>query len=134
MDLDQYPEICIADNDGIYGKWLNPLMKEYFDTQVIRTPVRCPWWNGKVERFNRSLKEEAFLNVIPISIDQIQRICLEYKRYYNHHRCHQGLGGETPARAKMIKTDRYKQEINYQKVVHLGGKITSFEPMFDITA
>ncbi len=83
LDLDTEPTLCISDNDGIYGTWLKTFLKESFQITLMKIPYRKPWYNGKVERFHKSLKLEALKFVVPISLAQLQRICWSYKDYYN---------------------------------------------------
>ena len=85
-----------------------------------------------MERFHLSLKSEAFRNVVPINIEQTQRICTEYKKYYTEadrigrvkHRPHQGISGKIPD--KLDK--KQKNRTTFVLYEHLDGKITSFEP------
>jgi len=125
MDFDSDGGICIADRDGIFGTWLKPLLKSYFEMDLIRIPYHRPWYNGKVERFHRSLKEEALIDIVPITLGQIRTICWQYKAYYNEHRCHQGMSGKVPKRLTVPKTSNF----SYSKCSHLNGKIVSFEPL-----
>ena len=80
--------------------------------------------NGVTERFHRSLKSEAFKNVIPIHLRQTQKIVREYQDYYNEFRPHQGLHGKIPKNSNQNP----KTEVHFQKSEHLGGKICSFDP------
>ncbi|WP_366522212.1 integrase core domain-containing protein [Rhodoferax sp.] len=34
----------------------------------------CPWLNGVVERFNRTLTEELLKHIIPISVQHLNRL------------------------------------------------------------
>ena len=85
---------------------------------------QSPSKNGRVERFHLSLKSEAFRNVVPINLEQAQRVCTEYKKYYNHHRPHQGIAGKIPGNSNQKQTKCTKFILHK----HLGGKITSFDP------
>ena len=94
--FDQFPDVIITDNDGIFGHWLEPTLRE-FGAKLLQNPVRCPWCNGKTERVHKSEKDEV-LRRIPIA-DEIH--CAEltalYRSHYNYARPHQGLGGEIPS-------------------------------------
>jgi hypothetical protein len=59
----QLPLGLIADNDGIFGKWLEPDFQRYFDMAVGRSPPGQPWCNRICERFHRSLKSEVLNRV-----------------------------------------------------------------------
>ncbi len=61
-----------------------------------RLPPRRPQWNGKVERFNRTLLEEwAYVRVY--RSEQPRTTALDrWLHLYNHHRAHTSLGGYPP--------------------------------------
>ena len=65
-----------------------------------------------------------------MNIQQAQRICAEYKKYYNHHRPLQGISGKIPESPEQKRKDR----IRFIRNEHLGGKITSFDPAAMATA
>ena len=83
-----------------------------------------------IERFHLSLKSEAFDNVIPINLQQTQRVCSGCRKYYNHYRPHQGISGKIPKRPFQI----LKNQTNFARNEHLGGKIISFDPDFNLAA
>lgn len=58
--------------------------------------VRKPNDNAHLERFNRTLQEECFVNLLPHP-KKFQRLLPDYLRYYNHERPHLGLNFKTPA-------------------------------------
>jgi len=122
-DLDDYPSLCICDNDAIYSKWFTVMMDEYFGTKVLKIPIKKPQLNGRVERFHLSLKTEAFNKVTPINLRQTQIICDSYKDYYNNHRPHQGIDGKIPSDFSNF----HKKKQKYFEKSHLNGKIISFE-------
>ena len=124
FDLDHYPSLCLCYRDQIFQGRFERMLKDYFRIKLKRIPYQSPHKNGKVERFHLSLKSEAFRNVIPINIEQSQRICTEYKKYYNHHRPHQGISGNIPEELNQKQKNRSKFILHR----HLGGKITSLEP------
>jgi putative transposase len=126
MDREKYPDICIADNDGIYGNWLTQMLVNYYGTRLVHTPYRRPQYNGPVERFHRSLKNEAFATNIPLSLSQIQKTCWRYQQYYNQDRCHQGLEGQTPDNIQIQSS----QIQGFRKRSHLNGAITAFVPKY----
>jgi transposase InsO family protein len=62
----------------------------------IRTPPRTPRWNGKAERFIRTLDEEwAHARVWPNSTTR-DRALPSFLRYYNRRRPHTSLGDRPP--------------------------------------
>jgi len=124
MDRERYPEICIADNDSIYGNWLAQTLKSYYGTYLVHTPYKQPQYNGRVERFHRSLKNEAFSTSIALTLSQIQQTCCRYQQYYNQDRCHQGLNGATPCGSQVQSS----KIIGFRKKAHLNGAVTAFVP------
>ena len=100
------PRFLIHDNDGIYGQfrvrkrhdtggrfrcafdmWLNKTM----GIEGIPIPYGAPNAVARIERFNRTLREEALNHFIFLSEDHIRRVCSEYIKYYNHARPSQAL-------------------------------------------
>ena len=56
----------------------------------------CPWQNGKVERFNRTLQAEwAYRQVFTSNTDRNAALA-PWLHTYNHHRRHHALGGHPP--------------------------------------
>jgi transposase InsO family protein len=57
----------------------------------------CPWQNGKVERFNRTLQIEwAYAQVFTTNHERCEALP-PWLDYYNHRRRHTALGGLPPA-------------------------------------
>lgn len=62
----------------------------------ILIPPRTPRWNGKIERFFRTLDTEwAHSRVWPSSTHR-DRALSSFMRYYNRHRPHSAAGGRPP--------------------------------------
>jgi transposase InsO family protein len=70
------------------------------DIQIINTPVGTPQWNGKVERFFRTLNDEWVYRRVWDSSMQRNRCLGSYISWYNNHRTHQGIGNLTPIEKK----------------------------------
>lgn len=57
----------------------------------------CPWQNGKVERYNRTLQTEwAYRRVYQRNTDRTDALA-PWLDYYNNQRLHSALGGAPPA-------------------------------------
>lgn len=56
----------------------------------------CPWQNGKVERFNRTLQTEWAYRQPFNSNDERTQALPDFLNTYNHHRRHHALGGHPP--------------------------------------
>ena len=53
-----FPKSLVVDNDGIFGKWLVPVFKNYFGISVKKIPPKSPKFNPFIERFHRTMKDE----------------------------------------------------------------------------
>ena len=56
----------------------------------------CPWQNGKVERFNRTLQSEWAYKQIYASNSERAEALQPWLHTYNHHRNHGSLGRQPP--------------------------------------
>ncbi|HSN10822.1 MAG TPA: IS481 family transposase, partial [Propionibacteriaceae bacterium] len=64
-------------------------------TQLFIKP-HCPWQNGKVERFNRTLQIEWAYRQVFETNDARSAALAPWLEHYNHHRRHTALGGKPP--------------------------------------
>jgi transposase InsO family protein len=62
----------------------------------ILTPPRTPRWNGKIERFFRTLDTEWAHNRIWPNSSQRDRALSSFMRFYNRRRPHTAAGGRPP--------------------------------------
>lgn len=123
----QLPDYLIIDNDGIYGNWVVPVLKDYFDIKVLRINPKSPWQNGVIERFWKSLQVECVYRLHIQSEASIKYFCSKYKKYYNEIRPHQGLAGGTPKKIKVISSNIFDlSAVKYKKQKHLHGLFTEF--------
>ena len=56
----------------------------------------CPWQNGKVERFNRTLQTEWAYRQVFETNDDRSAVLPDFLHRYNHERRHHALGGHPP--------------------------------------
>ncbi len=56
----------------------------------------CPWQNGKVERFNRTLASEWAYRQVFTSNAEREAALPDFLDYYNHRRRHSALNGQPP--------------------------------------
>ena len=59
----------------------------------VPTPYRAPNANAYVERFNRTLREEALDHFIFRNEGHVRLVCREYVEFYNRARPSQAIGG-----------------------------------------
>lgn len=70
-----------------------------------------PQTQGKNERFNRTLKEEAIQGINFSNLDHCQKAFDCFRYCYNHQRPHQALDMETPASRYMVSPFRYPEAL-----------------------
>jgi putative transposase len=63
----------------------------------VRTSPYYPQSNGKVERWQGTLKRDCLRPGVPLSIEEARRLVGQFVEYYNHTRLHSALGYVTPA-------------------------------------
>jgi hypothetical protein len=108
---DQAPRFLIHDNDAIFGqlgrrvtiqeagrrrsyrchldRWLDEVMR----IKGLPIPFGAPNASPYIERFMRTLPEEALDHFIFLTADHIHRVVTEYVRYYNGARPSQAIHG-----------------------------------------
>lgn len=63
----------------------------------VRTAPYYPQSNGKIERWNQTLKVTTIRPEAPTSIEEARRQVTAFVTQYNHHRLHSAIGYITPA-------------------------------------
>ena len=63
-----------------------------------------PQTNGKVERFWRTIDDDVIEGATFDNLDHFANELFEYLVYYNNHRPHQALAGQTPKAFAETKT------------------------------
>ena len=98
--FDRAPRFLLHDNDGIFGqfgrtrdgfrsnldRWLSGTM----GIEGLPTPYHAPKANPHVERFHRTLREDALNHVIFLNASHVRRVAREFMEYYNRARPSQG--------------------------------------------
>ena len=90
-------ERVLSDNAFVYRR--NRSLRELLAAHGIRhllIPIRRPQVNGKVERYQQTLKREWALGQVYRSSDHRARALSHWLRYYNERRPHSSLGGRSP--------------------------------------
>ena len=89
-------EVAQTDNGSCYKALAFTAAVEATGAQHRRLPPRRPQWNGKVERFNRTLLDEwAYVRVYRTEAARTAALD-RWLHLYNHHRAHTSLGGQPP--------------------------------------
>jgi transposase InsO family protein len=85
----------MTDNAWAYKYSLRPVVADLGAKQVFIKP-HCPWQNGKVERFNRTLQTEWAYRQIFFSNNDRAAALAPWLEFYNTVRRHSALGGLPP--------------------------------------
>ena len=97
---EQYPEArprVISDNGSAFiARDFKIFIREAGMTHVRISPY-YPQSNGKMERFNRTLKCDAIRRFEPSDPEGARRVIGTYVEHYNHVRLHSAIGYVTPA-------------------------------------
>ncbi len=77
----------------------------------VRTAPYYPQSNGKLERWNKSIKSECIRPGVPLSLADAERLIVQYVQVYNEQRLHSSIGYITPkdmleGRQKQIHAER----------------------------
>jgi transposase InsO family protein len=88
-------ERLLTDNAWAYKYSLSEVCAELGIKQKFIKP-HCPWQNGKVERFNRTLATEWAYRRPFVSSDERHAALAPWLEHYNNERRHSALGGKSP--------------------------------------
>jgi transposase InsO family protein len=87
----------MSDNGSAYVSHLFAATCQRLRLRHLRTKPYTPQTNGKAERIIQTLLRE-WAYAIPYSSSRLRTAALpRWLRYYNHHRPHAGIGGQTPS-------------------------------------
>ena len=90
------PQAVMTDGAKVYGSHRFQGVLAQAGARHIRTPPYTPRWNGKAERFIRTLQEEwAYAHEWPNSTARTKAL-QSFVRYYNRRRPHSSLGDRPP--------------------------------------
>ncbi len=90
------PQAVMTDGAEVYGSTRFQDVLGRVGAKHIKTPPYTPRWNGKAERFIRTLQEEwAYAHSWPNSSARAKAL-RSFVRYYNRRRPHSSLGDRPP--------------------------------------
>lgn len=91
----EHIERVMTDNAWAYRWSLREITTAMGARQVFIRP-HCPWQNGKVERYNRTLQNEwAYREVFTSNADRAAAL-EPWLEHYNNQRRHSAIGGQPP--------------------------------------
>jgi len=110
--------------DNRYGKDFKHYCEQVLDIEVIANDPYCSNQNGKIERFNKTLKYDFFWSYCKYfeSMEELNYKLTQWLHFYNYQRKHKGfkMNKLTPAQ-KIAHTYLFDTAIN---IAHAPQKVT----------
>lgn len=94
-DRGRRPRFLIHDRDAKLGRAFDAVFHGE-GMRVIRTPLRAPNANARVERWVGSVRRECLDRLLILSRRQLERVLRVYVRHYNERRPHRALDLRAP--------------------------------------
>ena len=101
------PRFLLHDNDGVFGQFrdrkprgkkgrryrchLDVWLADVMGIEGVPIPYGAPNASPHIERFNRTLREEALNHFIFLNVGHVLRVCRKYVEFYNRARPSQAL-------------------------------------------
>lgn len=121
------PRIITDNGPQFIARDFKDFIRLWQTTHVFCSP-HYPQSNGKLERYHRTLKEQAIRPKTPLCLADAKRVVAEFIYHYNHVRLHSATGYITPAdrlagnhtrifadRDKKLETAREQRKIKRQQ-------------------
>lgn len=89
------PQIISDNGPQFVAKDFKEFLRQWQTTHVLTSPY-YPQSNGKLERYHRTLKEQAIRPKTPLSLEDARRVVGEFVEHYNTVRLHSALGYVAP--------------------------------------
>jgi len=89
------PRIISDNGPQFVAKDFKEFLRQWQTTHVLTSP-HYPQSNGKLERYHRTLKEQAIRPKTPLTLEDARRVVGEFVEHYNTVRLHSALGYVTP--------------------------------------
>jgi putative transposase len=89
------PQIISDNGPQFVAKDFKEFLRLWQTTHVLTSP-HYPQSNGKLERYHRTLKEQAIRPKTPLTLEDARRVVGEFVEHYNTVRLHSALGYVTP--------------------------------------
>lgn len=90
------PKRIITDNGGQFVSRAFQELTASLGIRQIKTSIKHPQTNGKIERFFQSLKYEFLCLFFLRNKKHLDELLAEYLLYYNEFRLHEAIDGQTP--------------------------------------
>ncbi len=115
--------MLLHDRDTKYTAHFSRLLHES-GIEALKLPAKSPNMNAHAERFVRSIKTQCLSRMMITSEKQLRKALREYVDYYNHERCHQGLGNRIPCPIAEDVTEQKNGKIRRKQ--RLGGLLNFY--------
>jgi transposase InsO family protein len=89
------PQIISDNGPQFVAKDFKEFLRLWQTTHVLTSP-HYPQSNGKLERYHRTLKEQAIRPKTPLTLEDARRVVAEFVEHYNTVRLHSALGYVAP--------------------------------------
>ena len=89
------PQIISDNGPQFVAKDFKEFLRLWQTSHVLTSP-HYPQSNGKLERYHRTLKEQAIRPKTPLTLEDARRVVGEFVEHYNTVRLHSALGYVTP--------------------------------------
>ena len=103
------PRFLITDH-GCQFRWRFRTEVGELNVKVVRGRVRCPAFNGKVERFFKTFRIWQRRTLLPLTLTGIQRKLDAFHHWYNTERLHQGEVVHSRGRSILSGSARFSRE------------------------
>jgi transposase InsO family protein len=90
------PKYLIHDNSSVFKEKHFQKFLSGMDIKSKSITPQSPWQNGVAERLRGTVRQRLLDHVIPFNQRHLECLLKEYVYYYNNHRTHQALDGDTP--------------------------------------
>ncbi len=115
--------MLLHDRDTKYTAHFDRVLNES-GVETVRLPPRSPNLNAHAERFVRTVKDQCLKRLIITSESKLRNALKEFVEYYNHERCHQGLGNHIPDPSETNRTQTKEGKIIRKQ--RLGGLLNFY--------
>jgi transposase InsO family protein len=124
---DRVPKYIVHDNDPVFKSRNFKKLLDDSGVKGITTGKEAPWQNPYAERVIGTIRRELLDYVVPLNELHLDKLLKEYvNAYYNPHRTHHGLRGDTPIpHRQYLPTD--VAETTLRKTRILGGLYHTLE-------
>ncbi len=125
---DARPRIITDQGSQFKGREFKSFVAQWQASHVMTSPY-YPQSNGKLERFHKTLKDQAIRPLTPLNAEEAKRITGDFIEYYNNTRLHSAIGFIAPkdrledrhqqihtARDKKLEDARHRRKISRQNL------------------